>query len=316
MVTKVECPVCHSHMKYLFKKFDHDFFQCNDCKFGKFNPVPDEKDILKRYSDDYFINEYLQSYGASDHSVDMKVIYSRFDFIEQLVSKYHPENLRKKKILDIGCGGGFLLKTFQERGWEVFGIDIIDRSIEFGRRVLGIPMEKLNFESTSPGKLIEKYGKFNLISITDVLEHFFDPISVLKKIADILKNDGVLFLSVPNIESISFKYIGKEWAIISPLEHISYFSPRSLKIILEKNGFENINIQILQYVNLANVHKKSVRYHMARIAIYLITRVYHIGFEGKEFYPEILHEKYFKENENGGFMGDVIIATGQKKNER
>lgn len=309
------CPVCHDRMKYRFNKFGHDFFQCRSCQFAAFHPTPDRKSILNRYSEGYFNEEYLPSYGASSDSVNLEIIHNRFDFLERMVRQYHPDIPKRKKMLDIGCGAGFLLKTFQDRGWEVLGMDIMDSSAEYGGRMLGIPIEKCDFETVSPDEISRKYGPFDLVAMTDSLEHFFDPFVVLENTFHILKNRGVLFVSVPNIESISFKLIGKQWAIVSPLEHLSYFSPVSLRRILENSGFENITIFMLQGVNLANIHRKTLRYRMARMAIYLISRITHLGFEGRESYHEVLNEKYLTENQKRLVMGDVLFALGQKKNE-
>lgn len=316
MANKVICPICSNKMKYIFKKFGYNFYQCHNCKFGKFYPLPDKKKILRRYSDEYFSNEYLKSYGSTIDSANKILVNSRFDYIDKLLKNNYIMTQNKKKLLDIGCGGGFLLKNFSQKGWDVFGIDIISSSVRYVNEVLKLPAAQTNFEDYPKYEFENNFGKFDLITLTDALEHFFDPISVLEKIYYILKDNGILFLNVPNVKSISFKFIGKEWAIISPLEHISYFSATSLKILLEEIGFKNVNISILQYVNLANVHKRSIRYYTARVLIYLITRLYSIGFEGKEFYDEILRGNYFKEENDIKYMGDVIIATGQRKNGR
>lgn len=258
------------------------------------------------------MDEYLKSYGTSGDSVDMQVIHGRFDFFEKLLSLFFPESPKNKKMLDIGCGGGFLLKIFQEKGWKVQGLDVIDSLVEYGRRVMGIPIDKLNFETAGRKKLIGKYGYVDLVVLTDALEHFFEPFQVLKKIRHMLKNDGVLFLTVPNIQSISFACIGREWAIISPLEHISYFSPKSLRILLENVGFQNIGIRVLQYVNCANVHQKNLRYRLGCLALYLITRMVSMGFEGRESFHDILNGKYLKRDSAGGVPGDIIFAVCEK----
>ena len=123
ILQRVECPVCADTMIYDFRKFGYYFFRCRRCGFGCFSPRPSREEILNRYTDEYFRNEYLSSYGADWDHYNMELIRRRFGYIEaELLSNYtFPPT--GKSVLDVGCGGGFLLKCFQEKGWRTLGVD-------------------------------------------------------------------------------------------------------------------------------------------------------------------------------------------------
>ena len=79
-------------------------------------------------------------------------------------------------------------------------------------------------------------NSFDAITLWDVLEHMADPIAVLKKAARLLRPGGILALNVPNIESLIAKLMGSRWPLLLT-EHLYYFSPSSLRLLLERSGF-------------------------------------------------------------------------------
>lgn len=315
ILRRIECPVCADTMIYGFRKFGYSFFQCRGCGFGCFSPRPSREEILNRYTDKYFRNEYLGSYGADWDHYNMELIRRRFGYIESRLLSDYTFPSSGKSVLDVGCGGGFLLKCFQERGWRTLGVDIIESSVQYSSERLGVPAVQADFEHVSVRQLQAPGDGFNLITLTDALEHFFDPRKVLEKTYRMLDEGGVVFISVPNINSLSLTYLGKSWAIISPLEHISYFSSVSLERMLRQAGFSNISIQVLQYVNVANVHQRTLRVRLGRYLAFLASRFFGIAFEGREAYDDILSQEYFRLPNASRPQGDVLVALGQKFHE-
>ncbi len=99
-------------------------------------------------------------------------------------------NFKNKKILDIGCGYGGMLKAFKEIGCEVFGIDPDSRTINVGKKLL----KNINLKIIDAEKLKFKRNFFDLIIINGSLEHVFDANIVIKKASSFLKDKGYLFL--------------------------------------------------------------------------------------------------------------------------
>ena len=74
----------------------------------------------------------------------------------------------------------------------------------------------------------------------DVIEHLFEPRAVLQALASALGPGGMLVISTPNIDSASRYLLGPDWAVLSPLEHVYYFSEDSLRRLLEATGFAQV----------------------------------------------------------------------------
>lgn len=154
------------------------------------------------------------------------------DFLKFINLTLDKAGLNIKKILEIGCGGCILLKSLQDRGYEVTGIDPSSFSLKIGQEI-GIrviqdlyPTNKLN-------------EKFHLIFSSDVLEHVSDPIKFLETQYDQLNNGGVLILAIPdsstNIENGDMS--------IFLHQHLNYFDAESLRTTVEGAGFSKILIK-------------------------------------------------------------------------
>jgi len=74
----------------------------------------------------------------------------------------------------------------------------------------------------------------------DVIEHLFDPRAVLAAIARALAPGGLMVISTPNFDSASRFALGADWAVLSPLEHVYYFTEDSLRRILHGAGFGDV----------------------------------------------------------------------------
>jgi 2-polyprenyl-3-methyl-5-hydroxy-6-metoxy-1,4-benzoquinol methylase len=107
-----------------------------------------------------------------------------------------------KKILDVGCSVGELGKYLKRyKNAEVYGIDISNKAIQKATKILdgafvvNIDTDKIPFAKK----------KFDEIICADVLEHLYDPVSVLKKLSSYLKDDGIFILSIPNVANIKIR---------------------------------------------------------------------------------------------------------------
>jgi len=155
-------------------------------------------------------------------------------FFNRLRYKSVSKNFRNKKgkLLDIGCGKGKFLVEARKDGWEVFGIEPTKRSsdIAISRYNLNVIQKYLSleqFESES----------FDVVTMWHVFEHILNPNNVLQIAYSWLKYNGLLVIAVPNIGSIQASFGKDLWFNLDPPRHLYHFSPKTLKLILEKNGF-------------------------------------------------------------------------------
>jgi 2-polyprenyl-3-methyl-5-hydroxy-6-metoxy-1,4-benzoquinol methylase len=150
------------------------------------------------------------------------------------------------KVLDVGCGNGrmgeYLIKNNQNK---VTGIDISQPAIDQAKKVLSeaycLDLEKdaMPFSEKS----------FEIIICGDILEHLFDPLSILKILSKYLKDDGFFLLSIPNVANIfirlsllkgNFNY--QESGILDET-HLRFFTLETIKKMLEQAGLKIVTLQ-------------------------------------------------------------------------
>jgi SAM-dependent methyltransferase len=106
------------------------------------------------------------------------------------------------RVLDVGCGTGFLLERLAERGYSGVGIDLSPESVEHARRRL----EEIGAADRLTAMVGSAYeppaGPFDLIALTDVLEHLEDPRACLRALRAVLAPGGLLVISTPNRRSL------------------------------------------------------------------------------------------------------------------
>jgi 2-polyprenyl-3-methyl-5-hydroxy-6-metoxy-1,4-benzoquinol methylase len=142
--------------------------------------------------------------------------------------------------LDIGFGNGSLLFTADEFGFKPVGVDLRRENVK--------TLEKFGIEAHCCVDITEfsAPGRFSVISLADVLEHMPFPRKALTAVAGLLKDDGILFLSMPNMDSMIWRgldHVGQNpyWAEI---EHYHNFGRKRLASLLGGFGFEVIHYAV------------------------------------------------------------------------
>lgn len=166
-------------------------------------------------------------------------------------------DLKNKKILDIGCFDGTFLSLIKNSNNDFYGIDASEYAIKEAKKK-DIRVKKFYFDDKT--KLPYKDNFFDLVNAGEVIEHIYDTDFFLKEIKRILKKDGYLSLSTPNIASMGRRLmllVGISPIIeVSPNEidspgHIRYFTFKTLKWLLEKHTFK-ILIERSDVLNLTS----------------------------------------------------------------
>ena len=143
--------------------------------------------------------------------------------------------LKPAKILDVGCGFGFLLSAINNE-WKKHGTELSEYSSNIASQYADIFIGDLLSSNFKP-------SSFDVITLYHVIEHLKDPISYINKIYELLKITGKLIISTPDFESIMAKRYKDKFRLLHDKTHISLFSTNSLVNLLKDNGFEIENIE-------------------------------------------------------------------------
>ena len=190
----------------------------------------DEK--LKLTLEYIYKEEFNVGYLQDEHTFSNSYGEDLMSFIEATLSNYR--NI--KTILEIGCGGCYVLGKLNNVGYEVIGVDPSPIAVKAGKD------KKLTvINDFYPTKKYSK--KVDCIFHSDVLEHIDTPINFLQEQYEGLNNEGILIISVPDCtESIEIGDVS-----MALHQHVNYFTINSLKNIVESAGFEVVDIRKAGY---------------------------------------------------------------------
>ena len=136
------------------------------------------------------------------------------------------------KVLDVGCGAGGNLKTLQDQGWNTHGIEISEVAAAHARELVTGNIHTGTLESAPfPPK------SFDLVFMSHSLEHLPSPSDALRLVHRLLKDDGLVVVTVPNVNSLEFKLFGRWWFPLDPPRHFYHFEKHSLSGIFSQAGF-------------------------------------------------------------------------------
>jgi len=254
MIKKNICNLCQcSRFKSVYKKFGLSLVKCKNCGLVYAYPRMSEEEIFKRYSKDYLFSEYLTIFHADQQGYDMELIREHYSLYLQLLDSIPGE---KRRILDIGCGPGFFLKATEERGWKGEGVEISEAAVQYAREIVGVKVHHGQLQDIpfSP-------GSFNVIVLLDAIEHLFNPLETIEHCYRLLRKDGVLVLNTPDYNSLSRFILRKDWAVLSPAEHLYNFTQRTLCLMLRKAEFNFVKIYNLLQFNPDYTHNQNSRRH-------------------------------------------------------
>jgi len=148
----------------------------------------------------------------------------------------------KARILDIGCGGGFLAHALGNAGFKAVGVDLSEESLEVARRRGG--EGRVSFQKADAYHLPFGEAEFDGVCTMDFLEHVDRPGQVIAEAARVLKSGGPFFFHTFNRNPLSgiFAIYGVRWFVRNTPKNFHvyplFIRPEELKGLLNESGFE------------------------------------------------------------------------------
>jgi len=160
---------------------------------------------------------------------------------------------KRGRLLDVGCGLGYFVRTVAAYpGWEVDGYEISRWAVDFAHTRLGLANVRCGRVEESDFAV----GTFDVITLWDVIEHVPDPDPLLSYLASRLKSTGLLFMHTPNIRvqlpkarlKKAIMGMQPDTPYLEARDHVNIYSMRTLRAVLERNGFGDIRFTHLRPV--------------------------------------------------------------------
>lgn len=222
MTKHKNCILCASFSLKKLKGYEeHHLVKCQSCKFVFCEPIPTERELEKHY----------ENYGRNDYLSPLTI--KRYHEILDSFEPYRKTN----RLIDVGCGIGYFLEEAKKRGWEVYGTEFTDEAIEICSKK-GI---KMNKGILDPGNYNSQ--EFDVITSFEVIEHINNPQEELANFYKILRKGGLVYCTTPNFNSLLRYRLKEKYNVLCYPEHLSYYTPKTLKYVFEKEGFRTKNIK-------------------------------------------------------------------------
>lgn len=216
------CPSCGGALfGLLFTKNERDFWRCGDCGVERQYPLPTNEQLERYYGTNY------ESGRLSSMIEEQEMIRVR---AERRVREVLP-HLPPGRWLDVGCSSGAFVRGARAKGIDASGIELAGPAVASAKSN-GLPVEQSRIEDHATDQ------PYDVVTAFDVLEHVQDPTSFLQNAKRLLLPNGKIALTVPNIASVTCRLMGRYWYFYIPDGHLYYFTPATLKSLLEANGFE------------------------------------------------------------------------------
>lgn len=241
-----KCIICDSkNLLFILRKSKHNLFKCNKCGLIYVYPRPNLNQLVK--------DCYSQLGEKRKHKKIFSEILDRLD-------KFKIKDKMKCNLLDVGCSTGIFLSIAKERGFNVYGVEVNERTAEIANN------NKLNVFVGVLKNANFKDNYFSIIHLGSVIEHVPDPVALLKESKRILKKGGIIIISTPNSECFWFKasrllyqWFKFPWSVLIPHYHLFLFSESNFEKLLSRMKFKILDI---------NYHKCSLRHQLGGTGLF------------------------------------------------
>jgi len=226
------CALCDKvGYRFIRKTFDNkEIGKCMTCGFVQVYPHATNKEIASFYDDDWdHFAPYLSQISAHRR------------YFKKILSLAKTRMQRPiKSLLDIGCAIGVLLDEAKELGIQTRGIDISNGAVSYAKK----HHLSVSLDTTESFRKKGRHNQeFDVITALEVIEHEKYPVMMVRNIYAMLRPGGIVILTTPNFHTVFRTLMGDLWVGYQHREHLWFFTPDTMKKLLQKAGFSDIRIQ-------------------------------------------------------------------------
>jgi SAM-dependent methyltransferase len=219
----MSCPICRADdsVPVAGPQRRWHYLRCRTCEHRWLSPIPDQRELADHYNNAYSVprEHYIAEADAKAPA------------IQRMIAAIRPTPGR---LLEIGCSYGTLLDAFRTAGWEVDGVEIDARAVEYAREKYGLNVIAGTLEDTASALR----PPYDVIMMHHVLEHITDPIGFCRLVRTLMRDGGAFVIRTPNAASTASRLASGWWEWALAPEHVHLFSPKSLDALLRQTGFD------------------------------------------------------------------------------
>lgn len=227
---KCECCDCETEHKYMFSKNGCHIWKCFSCGFG--HTEVSEFSPESYYTEAYFNGSYIDGY--SNYAETEEALSVEFSKTLRYLNKYASKG---GKLLELGCAYGFFLNLAKDL-YDVHGVEISGKAVDecHKRGLIQVHAGVLSQE------ILDIVGPYDVLVMLDVIEHLEEPKKVLAMAASQLKPGGIALLTTGDYSSIQANLFRSNWRLMTPPQHMCFFSVTGIQKIAKTLGFEVLSI--------------------------------------------------------------------------
>lgn len=232
----VPCPACGTNRsEYIFKKFSFTFKRCSDCGTLYMSPRPTEKIMADYYASSENYAYWAKHIFPASETIRREKIHK--PWLLRVIDLAKRHGVTTGRLIEVGPGFGTFCNVAIESGVfrEVVAIEPTPELAQ-ACRDRNVPVIESRIEDIS-----HEFESADIVVAFEVIEHLFEPMHFIDQAARLVKPGGLLILSCPNGEGFDIAELGSK-SLAVDAEHVNLFNPRSLSAMVEKVGFETIEL--------------------------------------------------------------------------
>lgn len=216
------CRACHGRtLTNIGQKDGFNLLRCRDCATVIVDPYPTDDELNAFYQNYMLTGSYLKK-------LDRKLARGRGRVKRMLRHK-----TVGKRFLDIGCSVGTVCAAAHQLGLKPHGIDLDADAVGHARKLFG---PHATFEAAPIAALAARGEQYDMIYMSEVVEHVNDPDAFMGHVAQVLAPGGMLYLTAPDGAHFGVPKDFASWGMVNPPNHLTFFSRKGIRQLLMRHG--------------------------------------------------------------------------------
>lgn len=226
------CPLCRSDRREVrYQEFgEHKIVRCCKCGVYYLYPRLTEAAMNRAYAGDEYFAGGNSGYSDTSYAMQERALRATF---RRLMRNLEKRNLTGGTLLEVGCGYGYLLdearKFFKSRV-----------GTEFSHQAVLLASTRADKVYEGGVEQVPAHLKFDCVIATHVIEHVYQPLQFVKRLARHVKPGGAILLAAPDMGGCLRKLMGHRWPSFKTPEHVLYFDAGTLSALMKQGGLTDL----------------------------------------------------------------------------